>query len=179
MKRRVLRALVSFAVLAFAACSLTGYEDALRARNSANDDDVPTCERQQKLCNVEGTLRCVGMDRPGFGCGRSNCIPCSIPHATARCSVDTRVCEKASCQRNWDDCDDDEESGCETHTDTNVEHCGGCNQPCEPVPNAEVRCGGSECYIRVCNDGYRDCNGRVSDGCETPCDGECSKDTCP
>jgi len=28
------------------------------------------------------------------------------------------------------DCDGNPQNGCETHTDTHLEHCGGCNQPC-------------------------------------------------
>ena len=178
MNARVARGLVLAILLAFGSCSLTVDEEALRSTSGRDGGNEPVCDDDEKLCNVDGIERCVGVDVPGFGCARANCIPCSIPHATTRCNLETGECERASCQRNWDDCDDDESNGCETHTDTDVNHCGRCNDPCEELANAEVRCGGSECYIRVCDAGWKDCNETVGDGCETPCEGECTDDTC-
>lgn len=50
--------------------------------------------------------------------------------------------------------------------DTDVEHCGACEDPCD-LPGAVEACVGGECRIDRCLAGLDDCNDDPSDGCES------------
>lgn len=49
--------------------------------------------------------------------------------------------------------------------DTDLDHCGGCDLPCDP-DNAQGICNTGMCEIDVCDGGYDDCNVDPNDGCE-------------
>jgi hypothetical protein len=164
MTLSVARSISALVIGMAAACSLTIDRDELAGGDQRMA--APPCSEGKKECNVEGTLQCVGLDNPRLGCTRTNCIPCSLPHATARCDPDTGDCIVAACHSTWNDCDKMDGNGCEVHSDTDVEHCGRCNNPCPEGEHAESRCGGARCYIRVCEGGYGDCNDHFEDGCE-------------
>ncbi len=61
---------------------------------------------------------------------------------------------------------------------TDVNHCGGCNMPCE-VPNAVPDCDGAACFVRSCLEGYFDRNGDPADGCEYFCEFETEGEDVP
>ncbi len=63
------------------------------------------------------------------------------------------------------DCDGNTANGCETNTQTNVNHCGACNNVCN-LANATAACVNGVCVIGSCNVGFADCNSIVADGCE-------------
>jgi hypothetical protein len=119
------------------------------------------CARGLKLCGAE----CVSVDRPETGCGDDGCYPCRATNGSARCDARHR-CELAHCYPGFDDCDGDRGNGCETDLRIDPRHCGQCGSRCPAVPHAEIGCGGG-CTIWRCESGFRDCNGAVSDGCET------------
>ncbi|RMG21674.1 MAG: hypothetical protein D6729_00220 [Deltaproteobacteria bacterium] len=50
-------------------------------------------------------------------------------------------------------------------TESNVAHCGGCDQPCEGGPNAAPACVMGSCTL-ACDEGFADCDGDPSNGCE-------------
>ncbi len=52
------------------------------------------------------------------------------------------------------------------NTMNNPQHCGACNTPCAPGANQSAVCASLTCN-RACTSGFADCNGNVSDGCET------------
>jgi len=62
------------------------------------------------------------------------------------------------------DCDGLE--GCETDILVDAENCGGCGHACEPGPHGAPACVDASCALE-CDAGFADCNGIVSDGCET------------
>jgi hypothetical protein len=49
---------------------------------------------------------------------------------------------------------------------TDAVNCGACGAAC-PVNNNAPSCSGGTCHVGTCNSGFGDCNGTVSDGCET------------
>jgi len=53
-----------------------------------------------------------------------------------------------------------------------IEHCGGCDNVCEDLANAEDVCVEGMCGLGMCEDGFDNCNGNIADGCET--DGACA-----
>ena len=64
---------------------------------------------------------------------------------------------------------------------TDPANCGQCGNACGPFPHATAGCAGSQCDIDKCDPGFDNCNGVVSDGCETNTDsdpqhcGSCNK----
>jgi alpha-tubulin suppressor-like RCC1 family protein len=54
--------------------------------------------------------------------------------------------------------------GC-INTQTNVENCGACGTTCS-VPNATPACRAGACAVGMCDEGYADCDGAASNGCE-------------
>jgi serine/threonine-protein kinase len=109
---------------------------------------------------------CVSIFLPDHGCGADACGACNVANATARCNQSNR-CDIAVCYQDYDDCDGDPRNGCETNVRTNPDHCGGCGRKCPSLPHAQRGCGDA-CTIWRCDAGYRDCNGVLADGCETP-----------
>ena len=80
-------------------------------------------------------------------------------------SCNAGICEMAGCDSGFGDCNGDMTDGCEQNLLNDVNHCGGCNQLCDP-PNATGSCEDGDCKIIACDAGYADCNGVVTDGCE-------------
>ena len=90
-------------------------------------------------------------------------IPCTLPHATARCSGG--ACTVDACQPPFEDCDGDPKNGCETNTSSDPNSCAGCGKVC-PAVNGAPYCAGSVCQI-TCAEGFADCDGDRGNGCET------------
>ncbi len=93
------------------------------------------------------------------GCGRA----CSAPNGQAVCS--SGQCSLASCSPGYGDCDRTAANGCEADLGSSASHCGGCGQACAPA-NARGVCDGGRCVVRGCTDGFADCDGSASNGCE-------------
>lgn len=69
------------------------------------------------------------------------------------------------CARGRGSCDGMHLNGCETDTDTDRNHCGGCNIFCADGPSGAGACIEGVCGFE-CNTGFADCN--MGSGCETP-----------
>jgi serine/threonine protein kinase len=119
-----------------------------------------TCETGFKWCAGE----CVSIDRPDVGCGNDDCTPCVVASATARCNAH-HACDIAVCYQDHDNCDGDPRNGCEAEVRVDPSNCGGCGRRCPTPPHARSGCG-DVCTIWRCDDGFRDCNGVQTDGCE-------------
>ncbi len=127
-------------------CSPTGNEQC----NYLDDDcDCETDEDFELCCDV---FHC------GF-CGNA----CTYPNAVPDC-VDG-FCELSSCIPPWANCNGLEGDGCEVHTDSDVDHCGACNNACF-YPNASASCLGGTCVMGPCHANFLNCNGEPADGCE-------------
>jgi hypothetical protein len=118
------------------------------------------CGRGSKICGA----RCCPLDAPEHGCGADTCEPCNLDHASARCDP-TQRCAVETCYRNFADCDRNPTNGCEADLRVDPDHCGSCDTACPLLEHAERGCGG-RCTIWRCARGFRDCNDKVSDGCE-------------
>ena len=118
------------------------------------------CPEGHKPCDA----RCSPLNSPMVGCAAASCSPCALPNAIAVCSA-SGMCAIATCLRGHEDCDGEVENGCEADLDFGPLTCGGCGRVCE-VSNAESDCAGGRCAVRVCDDGYADCNDAPGDGCE-------------
>ncbi len=78
------------------------------------------------------------------------------------------------CDEIDNDCDGLIDEGFDLNID--LEHCGACEQPCEPL-RAEGRCIEGQCTIDRCDSGSWDLDGEVESGCEYRC-GESGEEIC-
>ncbi|MCB9552529.1 MAG: hypothetical protein H6705_11720 [Myxococcales bacterium] len=104
------------------------------------------CALGQGACRAEGRFTCDPDDPTGVVCD-------AIPGVAGveRCSgVD-------------DDCDGLVDEGFDTETDP--EHCGGCDRACAG-PNAVLGCAAGRCTVARCEEGYLDRDGDPATGCE-------------
>ncbi len=93
-------------------------------------------------------------------CGRV----CSFANGVAACSSGT--CTLTACLPGWGNCDGIPTNGCEASLLTGTASCGGCGMTCAPA-HATGLCSSGMCAIGSCNPGWGNCDGIVSNGCET------------
>ena len=74
--------------------------------------------------------------------------------------------EEAGCPSGFADCDQDPSNGCEADLQTSNGHCGRCDTPCESDV-WDAGCVQGVCRVLSCPTGLDDCNGSVTDWCET------------
>jgi hypothetical protein len=96
-------------------------------------------------------------------CGSCNTVCPVPPNSTPDCR--TGVCGY-TCLAGWADCDGDAANGCEVHLVGDVANCGACGHACAALANAKPTCAQQACSF-VCDSGFANCDGNVSNGCET------------
>ncbi|HEY4106710.1 MAG TPA: hypothetical protein VGM44_22575, partial [Polyangiaceae bacterium] len=133
---------------------------------------MPSCVASacQVTCN-DGFQDCD--NEPANGCETNtnidvtNCSKCGkvcdTTMGSATCKVG--VCGVSTCKAGLGDCDADPTT-CETNTTNDVNNCGGCGKACV-VPNGTPSCVNSVCKVATCNAGFADCDGKITNGCET------------
>ncbi|KAG0563932.1 hypothetical protein M758_8G066500 [Ceratodon purpureus] len=73
----------------------------------------------------------------------------------------------ATCAAGYKDCDNNYKSNrCEVNILTDVKNCGNCGVKCPTYPYAVSACKAGKCVF-TCKAGWKDCNNKWSDGCET------------
>ncbi|MDH5672087.1 MAG: hypothetical protein OEZ06_08055 [Myxococcales bacterium] len=153
---------------------------------------TPSCERG--FC---GVAACVGdfgdcNQSAGDGCEQSlnttdHCggcnVLCDLPGSIDDdCSSGT--CAAGSCEIGYEDCNGDPTDGCESLDSS--QHCGACGATCDVTLSnvSAASCNAGVCQIS-CADGFGDCDGDPSTGCEAAlntvgrcgsCDVACSYD---
>jgi hypothetical protein len=72
------------------------------------------------------------------------------------------VCDDGGCrcERGFDDCDGDPNTGCESPVSQDRDNCGACGNACHAA------CSNNTCSVDPCDAGFSDCNGESADGCE-------------
>lgn len=93
------------------------------------------------------------------GCGNA----CSSNNGTPSCNAG--ACQIA-CTTGYANCDGDVTDGCEINTNTNVNHCGACNNKCPSPSGGTPNCVNGTCGLSSCTAPQADCNGQSGDGCE-------------
>lgn len=134
---------------------------------------IAACAPGYADCNGLSSDGCESdLGSPGScgACGRD----CYVPHATVSCTAGT--CSLDGCDAGWADCDADASNGCEQDLST-PSHCGACGSACA-APNAIAGCSSGACHVMSCVEGWADCNGSFSDGCEVRLDGASSCGAC-
>ncbi|HMJ11724.1 MAG TPA: hypothetical protein VK524_09950, partial [Polyangiaceae bacterium] len=120
---------------------------------------------QMGACSA-GFVDCNGSARDGCEANlqndASNCGACGAGCDAGEACV-AGVCK---CGPNRADCDGVATNGCEADTTSNNLHCGGCSKVCYSA-TVGADCMAGTCTLGACASGFSNCNGNVSDGCET------------
>jgi hypothetical protein len=97
---------------------------------------------------------------------------CSLDHATARC--ETGGCKIDTCADGYKNVDLNDDNGCEVHYLTDPDYCGLDGESAAPCTSVDEPHGTPSCVAGVCEiacvTGFDDCDGDVSNGCETNLD---------
>ncbi len=155
-------------------------------------NSTPTCNTG--TCGIAcaaGFADCDG--NPTNGCEVStasdvgNCGACGAAcqnHDTCQAGA----CSSAVCEPGYNDCNQNPNDGCEANLSSDADNCGACGSGCA-YPNAYGTCTNGNCGFSVCQDGYADCDGMTTNGCEANlssdvnncggCNLGCSSDTGP
>jgi hypothetical protein len=129
------------------------------------------CAAGTKPCEVKpGELSCVSTSDPEYGCARESCVPCTLFQAVEVCGGDGE-CAVGTCEPDFENCDLMPKNGCEVDLDSTYDNCGACSTSCQDalrdMPRAlSAECDAARCVVGTCADGYADCDGAASNGCE-------------
>ncbi|MDB4932922.1 MAG: uncharacterized protein JWM10_5406, partial [Myxococcaceae bacterium] len=124
-----------------------------------------SCNGSTANCDASAGNGCeVDLSASVANCGACGAA-CTLANATPTCGGG--ACAVATCNLNYGNCDGVAGNGCEVNTSTSPANCGACGNACS-LPNATPACSGGACAVGTCNAGFGNCNGRTSDGCETP-----------
>jgi hypothetical protein len=123
------------------------------------------CEDRYRNCDGKPENGCEASLDDVSTCGSCNTV-CDIERAIEGC--EDGVCVPIGCEPGYDDCDDDEDTLCETEV-VSATQCGACDNVCE-LDHALADCTDLECSVVRCDSGYDDCDGKPENGCEAPLD---------
>jgi hypothetical protein len=147
---------------------------------------VAECDPGFGDCNQDASDGCeIDLEHDPDHCGTCD-RACDLAHADSICQAGE--CRLDGCLTGFDNCNQNDEDGCETDIHNDPENCGACDNACQ-LSHAQADCREGECRVADCRDGYTDCNGDPADGCEADlqadvdhcgtCDNACGQDqTC-
>jgi hypothetical protein len=141
-------------------CSLPNATPVCRAGSCA----VGVCSMGFADCDARGANGCeVSTQTDANNCGGCG-TRCAFANASASCVGAT--CTLGACLPGFANCDGIAANGCEVDTRTSTQHCGSCGNTCRSHIG-----GGNSCMAGVCtptcNTGYGNCDGNLSNGCES------------
>lgn len=137
--------------------------DASPAQPSGDENAAVDCAASSNGATRACGAACVSVDDPLFGCGATDCTPCSVLGATPACV--NGACSIAVCSAGLADCNANASDGCETDL-SSPSSCGACGVLCPLAPHALPACTSLACSL-ACDIGWADCNANPLDGCET------------
>jgi hypothetical protein len=149
------------------------------------------CPADTKPCEITpGEWRCVSVTDAQYGCARDSCVPCTLAHAVETCDL-AGECTVGTCAPGYQNCDLVAKNGCEVDLDTSYANCGRCGTSCgdalRDMPRVQsAQCDSQRCVVDTCKDGFADCDGAATNGCERAlkasdcgrCDGCPGQTTC-
>jgi len=153
------------------------------------DNDIANCGSCTNHCSFDNAAAsCLGgvcvmgsCDSGWLDCNSSDADGCEVDRYSdpdncgncgSRCVYLNGVgicmggfCHLDSCVAGYDDCDNNEATGCEINTNTDVNNCGFCDNVC-PSGTGTPICNNGSCEISQCSAGLADCDANPAD-CET------------
>ncbi|MBR4985350.1 MAG: hypothetical protein IKY83_06405 [Proteobacteria bacterium] len=133
--------------------------------------DCKTCMEGWADCQTTADDGCetrITDDKNNCGQCGNNCDRNLSDKHVSNITCSSGICQFNACESGYGDCDNNTQNGCETDL-TSMENCGSCGNSCDSQPewkNYTISCVNSNC-IKECSTGYKDCDGKESNGCET------------
>ncbi len=108
---------------------------------------------------------CVDLNRSADHCGACG-RSCYLPNVTGVGCSNSR-CFNQGCEQYFGNCDGALESnGCEVNHSFSPQNCGSCGRVCAGTPHRPGICVLLSCSQGPCEDGWGECDGNYSNGCE-------------
>ena len=152
-----------------------------------------TCYDADDLSASDACLACVPQQSQVGWSYSAPGLACIAPHAQGGC-LDGE-CLVAKCQDGFDNCDDDDDNGCETDVKDDFLNCGKCGVPCldgqachdnqcvETCPEGEESCAGSCPDLTLdaenCGECQHVCTTQDASMTGVCLDGDCGQEACP
>lgn len=130
------------------------------------DSNCGVCQPGWADCDFDGSCESYLNHRNTCGGCGNNCL--DISHVSDA-SCDYGKCVVVSCESGYSDCDGQVDNGCETNLANSTGDCGECGYDCDDLlwPRvSQTRCSEGVCEIKTCEDGWANCDGDKSNGCE-------------
>ncbi|MBI5534379.1 MAG: hypothetical protein HY898_16770 [Deltaproteobacteria bacterium] len=126
--------------------------------------EIATCTQGWADCDLNAGNGCeVNTSSDLANCGACKLVCAALPHASTACVGS--VCEVASCDTGYADCNGSSSDGCEKNVQTDTLNCGGCSVECN-LTNANATCSAGKCVLASCKSGFADCDAVATNGCE-------------
>jgi hypothetical protein len=146
-------------------CAPDGFSAATTTCPSSTSCAAGTCAPWVCTPNAVSCASTVGVRLVCSSDGLSTTdAPCPVPSNASAATCAAGACGFV-CAAGFGDCDGSASNGCEVTVTNSPQHCGACGRPCAARANATASCANSACEYR-CADGFADCDGNVSNGCE-------------
>ena len=117
---------------------------------------------------------CVDTGGDLLNCGGCD-VTCVNKNSTPKCVAGACAW---TCASGFTHCDSGN-TGCETNTRTDPAHCGSCAKRCDNLNAKNVTCSAGACAYTTCMDGFGDCDGNRTNGCECACGAQKNQPCCP
>jgi hypothetical protein len=124
---------------------------------------ISSCDTPWGDCNSTDADGCEASLTTLVNCGSCG-VPCSPANATGATCI-TGACAFSGCLGGWGNCNGNGADGCERSL-TTLTDCGSCGVTCD-LANASESCTTGTCALVACNPNWGNCDGSVSNGCET------------
>jgi hypothetical protein len=149
-------------------CNLNcDYANASEACSMGNCD-LLSCNAGFQNCDQQLPNGCeIDVQNDPLNCGL--CFKqCFFNNAQAGCGAGQ--CALGACDAGFANCNNQPLDGCEADLQSDVAHCGGCNNNCGALfPNSSVSCGAGACVFNQCSTGFWDIDQNLGNGCEYAC----------
>lgn len=125
-----------------------------------------TCSGSFLDCDADASNGCETDGEATATCGACD-IDCGVQAGhVANATCEEGTCNYDTCESLWADCDENASNGCEKPINT-LPDCGECGKLCNPDNVQNALCDAGECYYDECVGLNDECDGDLSNGCET------------
>jgi hypothetical protein len=137
------------------------------------------CDETNTSIHAGATEVCNGIDDNCNGTTDEGdpMMLCPLGTNVATTSCTAGACVISTCTMGFADCDHVASNGCEVNLNDPA-NCGGCGMACTLPHSTAPICSRGVCVIGMCDPGYGDCDGNVTNGCETSLDSPMHCGTC-